>query len=112
MRYKVTVPPTHDVGSYSTTVSSRSQFCRESYRAEALADYNSCRAHDGLPPVRRMPAGTVYAPIVEYVLQGDYGHGWDDLTAHPTRREAIDEARVYRENERGTYRIVRRAVDA
>ena len=109
MQYKVTVPPTNDVGSYSTTVSNDSYW--STYRAAALADYNSCRAHDGLPPVRRMPAGTVYRPIVEFILQGNYGHGWDDLSAHPTRREAIDEARVYRENERGTYRIVRRAVD-
>lgn len=58
--YKFTVPPTHDVGSYSGT-------CSTSYgetRAQsALWDYNSARAHDGLPPLSRMPAGTVYRAI-------------------------------------------------
>lgn len=60
MRYRFTVPPTNDVGSYSGTCAT--SWC-ESYRKEALRDYNSCRAHDGLPPLSRMPAGTVYTPI-------------------------------------------------
>jgi len=58
--YRVTVPPTRDQGSYTTT--SRNGYGRN-YRADALADYNSCRAHDGLPPLRRMPAGTTYRRI-------------------------------------------------
>lgn len=101
MNYRFTVQPTHDVGSYSGRCSSR---------ADALSDYNSCRAHDGLPPLRRLPDGTQYTPLVEYVLQGNYGHGWDDLTSHDTRRDAIAEARVYRENECAGFRIVRRSV--
>jgi hypothetical protein len=110
MRYKVKVPPTAEQGSYTTEVKgSRNQ----SYRAEALQDYNSARAHDGLPPVKRMPAGTTYCPIVEYVLQGDYGygHGWEDLCSEETRKEAQQRRKEYVENERGCYRIVRRAVE-
>jgi len=55
--YKVTVPPTMEQGSYTTKAYSR---------ADALWDYNSCRAHDGLPPLARMPNGTVY----ELIKQG------------------------------------------
>jgi len=40
MKYIVKVPPTAEVGSYTTTVSTGG---RESYRAKALWDYNSCR---------------------------------------------------------------------
>ncbi len=107
MRYTVKVPPTAEQGSYQTIVSgSRGQ----TYRAEALQDYNSCRAHDGLPPVSRMPAGTTYTAIVDFVLLGNYGHGWEDLTAEETRKEIRARLKEYRENEGGHYRIVRRAV--
>jgi len=51
MSYTVTVPPTHEQGSYTTQADSR---------ADALWHYNSARAHDGLAPITRMPAGTVY----------------------------------------------------
>lgn len=73
MRYTVTVPPTAEVGSYKTTVTSSGKWGNQTYRQAALQDYNSCRAHDGLPPVRRMPAGTCYTPQYEYALQGNYG---------------------------------------
>ena len=56
----VNVPPTAEQGSYKTTVTGS---LRQSYAAEALQDYNSARAHDGLPPVERMPAGTTYTPV-------------------------------------------------
>lgn len=110
MRYKVKVPPTAEQGSYTTVASSS---YGQTYRQSALQDYNSCRAHDGLPPVSRMPAGTTYTPIVEYVLQGNYGygHGWEDLCAEDTRKEARERLREYIENEGGNYRIVRRAVE-
>lgn len=42
------------------------------------------------------------------VLQGDYGRGWEDLTAETTWREARARAREYRENEGGTYRTIKR----
>ena len=59
VKYKVTVPPTMEQGSYTTIVSGLN------YRKDALQDYNSCRAHDGLPPLQRMPAGTAYTRIKE-----------------------------------------------
>lgn len=106
MKYIVKVPPTAEVGSYTTTVSTGG---RESYRAKALWDYNSCRAHDGLAPVQCMPAGTAYIAQYEHALQGNYGvHGWEDLCVEETRKEALAQLKTYRENEGGTYRIKRR----
>jgi len=46
----------------------------------------------------------------EYVLQGRYGHGWEDLTAETTRKEIKQRLREYQENEGGEYRIVHRRV--
>lgn len=60
MTYKVTVPPTSEVGSYSRTCKASAM---ETYRQNALWDYNHARAHDGLPPLSRMPRGTEYIPI-------------------------------------------------
>lgn len=60
MKYKLEVPPTKEQGSYRITVSD-SRY--ETYRQNALWNYNSAREHDGLPPVKRMPSGTKYIPI-------------------------------------------------
>lgn len=61
-KYQVTVPPTAEQGSYKTIAD-------DSYGQTAaqcaLQDYNSCRAHDGLAPVGKMPRGTVYMRISE-----------------------------------------------
>ena len=43
-----------------------------------------------------------------FVLQGTYGHGWEDLTAEETREEIRQRLKEYRENEGGNYRIVRK----
>jgi len=51
MKYKVWVPPTMEMGSYMCTADNSS---------DALEQYNSARAHDGLGPVKRMPKGTEY----------------------------------------------------
>lgn len=108
MKYQVKVPPTAEQGSYTTTAESS---YGQTYRQAALQDYNSCRAHDGLPPVSRMPAGTTYTAIVEFALQGNYGYGdgWEDLCVEETRKEARLRLKEYQENEGGNYRIVRRA---
>jgi hypothetical protein len=53
----VKVPPTWEQGSYTT--SARASY-GQTMRAAALQDYNSARAHDGLPPIKRMPKGTKY----------------------------------------------------
>lgn len=61
MKYTVKVPPTREMGSYKTTATNSGKWGAMNYRQDALQDYNSARAHDGLPPVKRMPAGTIYA---------------------------------------------------
>ena len=109
MNYTVTVPPTAQMGSYKTTVSSSGKWGTETIAQKALWDYNSARAHDGLPPVSRMPAGTRYTAQVTFDLEGDYGHGWEVLCSEETRKEARQRLKEYRENEGGKYRIVRRA---
>ncbi len=67
-RYKVTVPPTMEQGSYVTNVSDG---YHQTVAQAALQDYNGCRAHDGLPPIRRMPAGTKYTRLKSA--------GWDEV---------------------------------
>jgi hypothetical protein len=45
--------------------------------------------------------------IYEYVVQGNYGYGYEDLTAEDTRTAARQQLRDYRENERNAaHRIV------
>ena len=56
-KYIVKVPSTRDMGSYGTWVFDN---CGETVAEAALWDYNSARKHDGLPPLKRMPAGTKY----------------------------------------------------
>jgi hypothetical protein len=55
---KAVVPPTKNQGSCSII-----GFCSlyETYKQNILWQYNKMREHDGFPPVRRMPCGTVYA---------------------------------------------------
>jgi hypothetical protein len=47
---------------------------------------------------------------IVHVVQGNYGygHGWEDLTAEDTRKEALARLREYRENEAGPFRLIRR----
>lgn len=45
---------------------------------------------------------------MEYIVQGRYGHGWEDLTAHDTRKAADAECRVYDENEPAPHRVIAR----
>lgn len=59
-RYKVTVPPTMEVGSWSTEVYTDNGDSKE---LMALQDYNLARDHDGLAPLKRMPRGTTYRRI-------------------------------------------------
>lgn len=45
-----------------------------------------------------------------HVVQGNYGggHGWEDVTAEETRKEALARLREYRENESAPFRLIRR----
>ncbi len=54
-KFTVEVGPTWEQGN--------TKFVADS-RADALWEYNSMRAHDGLPPLKRMPKGTKYTRLV------------------------------------------------
>jgi hypothetical protein len=56
-------------------------------------------------------AARVPKQITEYVLQGNYGYGWDDLTYHDSYQSAKDDEKAYRENENIPLRIIERKVD-
>ena len=63
-------------------------------------------------PARATIAGARIAKTkLIHVVQGNYGygHGWEDVTAEDTRKEAMARIREYRENERGVpFRLIRR----
>jgi hypothetical protein len=47
----------------------------------------------------------------EWTVQGNYGYGWEDLTAADTWKEIKQNLREYRENEPGTsFRAIKRRV--
>ena len=47
----------------------------------------------------------------EYIVQGNYGYGWDDLTASDSYGEAKQDLKDYRENEKNaTHRLITRRV--
>lgn len=50
--------------------------------------------------------------LKEYVVQGNYGygHGWEDVTAEETYREARQRLKEYRENSPGAHRLITRRV--
>ena len=56
-------------------------------------------------------AARVPKKITEYVLQGNYGYGWDDLTYHDSYQSAKEDEKTYRENENIPLRIIERKVD-
>lgn len=43
-----------------------------------------------------------------YVIQGNYGHGWEDLTASSNYKEAQSDLRSYRANDPAPSRLIRR----
>ncbi len=55
--YTCHVPIGYDNGPYRITCSAS---LRETKEQNALWQHNKSREHDGLPPVKRMPRGTVY----------------------------------------------------
>lgn len=44
------------------------------------------------------------------VLQGNYGFGFEDLTASENYKEIKQDLKDYRQNEHGLYRIIKRRV--
>lgn len=59
-RYKVHVPCTIQMGSYTTIAT---EYTMESKEDNALWDYNNARAHDGLKPLNALPDGTTFTRI-------------------------------------------------
>lgn len=47
---------------------------------------------------------------IEYVIQGNYGYGWDDENTELTRADAKRSLGEYRANGQGSYRLIRRRV--
>lgn len=47
----------------------------------------------------------------EFQVHGNYAHGWEEVTAEDTRKEARERLREYRENEPGTaFKMVKRRI--
>jgi hypothetical protein len=47
----------------------------------------------------------------EYIVQGNYGQGWEDLTSETTRKESKERLKEYRENEpQYSHRLIKRRV--
>lgn len=46
--------------------------------------------------------------IYLFVLQGLYTHGYEDLTQSESLREVRTDLKAYRENEKGSFRIIKR----
>lgn len=47
---------------------------------------------------------------IEFIIQGNYGQGWEDENTELTREDAKRSLREYRENGPGAYRLIRRRV--
>jgi hypothetical protein len=45
-----------------------------------------------------------------HVVQGNYGHGWEDLTASADYKEARDNLRDYHQNDPAPTRLIKRRV--
>lgn len=45
-----------------------------------------------------------------YVLQGNYGYGWDDLTESEDYNEIKNDLHDYNTNERNAHRIIKRCI--
>lgn len=47
-----------------------------------------------------------------YIVQGDYGGGWEDVTASQSWKEARDDLKAYLENEEriARFRLIKRRV--
>lgn len=83
---------------------------------QALIDY--AKAHGYRPP--RHSSGSTgrsfFAMLTrpqyetQHIVQGDYGQGWEDLTASLNRREMVSDLLAYRRNSPGAHRLISRRV--
>lgn len=55
--------------------------------------------------------GTSIKTVVEYVIQGDYGTGWEDVCYYDNKNEAYCDIQEYRKDGyKASYRIIQRRV--
>ncbi|MNC27025.1 hypothetical protein D3C75_751820 [compost metagenome] len=47
---------------------------------------------------------------VQHIVQGNYGHGWEDLTASLDYKEAKADLKAYRANDPNPTRLIKRRV--
>lgn len=53
----------------------------------------------------------VKKPTQEFIVQGHYGQGWEDLTSEDTHRAAREQLRCYNENETNyPHRVITRRI--
>jgi hypothetical protein len=69
--------------------------------------YNNNQEHVHIKAISRIPKY-----INEYVIQENWGYGWDDSTAEETRKAGLAQLKCYRENAYGRFsaRMVTRKV--
>jgi hypothetical protein len=82
----------------------RAILARHGYRVNARPNENQ------IPTVRVKRNPRISKTELLYVVQGDYGQGWEDLAASLSWTEARNDIRAYRENEGGNYRLIQRRV--
>ena len=106
-KIRMIVPPTMDQSALDMAITRQAN---ETPAGAALWVYNSMRDHDGQPPLKRMPKGTVYLPVYLYVVQQYTGtqYGWEDVTQEEDRAEGLQRLREYRENDTLPARMIRR----
>lgn len=46
----------------------------------------------------------------EWQIHGDMGSGWEELSAYANWKEANTDLRLYRENQPGSYKIIKKRV--
>jgi len=92
------------------------QEAAEHWEGYARREYLGVTSHDRSR--RRIPQRDARKPskpskyVTLFVVQGNYGygHGWEDVTAEGTRKEALARLREYRANENAPFRLITRRV--
>ena len=79
----------------------------EAREAARSIQYNRNREHVHIKAIIRIPKY-----INEYVIQENWGYGWDDSTSESTRRDGLKQLKCYRENSYGRFsaRMVTRKI--
>lgn len=46
----------------------------------------------------------------QWSIYGDNGYGWEELSAYTNRKEANTDLRLYRQNQPGSYKLIKKRV--